>query len=344
MKRVLSTMGRYYTDAARRLAFGQDAFLLLVRLYWGWQLAGAGWGKLTNVAAAARFFTEIGIPIPTASAVLSGTGELAGGLLLMAGLASRAAALVLVVNLTVAMLTAHTGDARAVLAEPARLMTSPPFTHMLVSLIVLLFGPGLVSLDALARALTAKRGRVKELTPRPSEGDTRISRRQMAQWTAAAVGGIVVGAWVRGLARKSDGRPTADGGGALELTPAAREALRAVDAEAPDGLQPSLLLFTEAHICCGLNTCQGKAQGGGNACFGQGSCAVAKAHVCQGHNDCKGQGGCGEYPGQNTCEGKGACAVPLKKDTWVKARKRFEELAVKVGAEVGKAPAGCPKG
>src|SRR5262245_28971555 len=98
MKHLIAAIDRNSAVAARRLAFGQDAFLLLIRLYWGWQLAGAGWSKLTNVAAAARFFAEIGIPLPTASAVLSGTGELAGGLLLLAGLASRAAALVLAVN------------------------------------------------------------------------------------------------------------------------------------------------------------------------------------------------------------------------------------------------------
>src|SRR5262245_3053876 len=349
MKPALSTIGRYYADAARRLAFCQDAFLLLIRLYWGWQPAGASLGKPTNVAATARFFAELGIPLPTVNAVVSGTGELVGGLFLLAGLASRAAALVLVVNMTVALMTAHTGDAGAVLTEPARLMTSPPFTHLLISLIVLLFGPGLVSLDALVQRLLARRGQVQASTPPASEVETGISPRQLARSAAAAAGGLAVGAWVRGRAARSGRQGAAGGwtlvpGGDFELTPAAHEARRALDAEAPEGLQPSHLLLTKAHICCGLNTCQGKAKGGGNACFGQGGCALAKAHVCQGQNDCKGQGGCGEYPGQNTCEGKGGCAVPLKKDTWVKARKRFEELGAKVGAAVGKPPAGCPKG
>ena len=120
MSKWLKTAGWWYDACALRLNFLQDGVLLLVRLYWGWQLVGAGWGKLTNVAAAAQFFEGIGIPWPTGSAVLSGGGEFGGGLLLIAGLASRAAALVVLVNMTVALLTAHTGDAgRSSRSRPA---------------------------------------------------------------------------------------------------------------------------------------------------------------------------------------------------------------------------------
>jgi hypothetical protein len=42
--------------------------------------------------------------------------------------------------------------------------------------------------------------------------------------------------------------------------------------------------------------------------------------------------------GLNTCKGKGECHVPLKKGTWAKARKRFEELMAKDGKKIGKAP------
>jgi len=351
----LRTAGRWYDGYARGLTFLQDAFLLLVRLYWGWQLVGAGWGKLTNVAAAARFFDSIGIPWPTAAAVLSGCGEFFGGLLLIAGLASRAASLVLLVNMTVALLTAHTGDARAILAEPSRLVTSPPFTFLLASLIVLLFGPGVVSLDALVRHHLTRRGLIDGPAgiggPPPVDDTTaerRVTRRDVGRLTAAAVGGLLAGVELRGLTREKQAAPAAGGGtGAGDTNggppPAANpQAIQEIDAKAPPGIKPSLLL-EEPHTCCGLNTCKGKARDGKNECAGRGACASAKAHGCQAQNHCKGQGGCGEYPGQNACAGKGACAVPMKRETWDKARKRFEELTKLAGKAVGGPPPNCPK-
>jgi len=345
----LKTAGWWYDGGARRLNFLQDGVLLLVRLYWGWQLVGAGWGKLMNVAAAALFFEGIGIPWPTGSAVLSGGGEFVGGLLLIAGLASRPAALVVLANMTVALLTAHAGDAQAVLAEPSRLITSPPFTFLLASLIVLLHGPGIVSLDALIRGYLVRRGLIDgpaTVGGTPPEAvtpdETGTTRREVGRLTVVAVGGLLAGLGLRGLLRENRVTP---GGGADDGGPppaANLPAIQEIDAKAPPEIQPSLLL-AEPHTCCGLNTCKGKAKDGNNACLGQGTCATAKGHVCQAQNECKGQGGCGEYPGQNKCKGKGACAVPLKKDQWDKARKRFEELMKLAGKAVGRPPPNCPK-
>jgi len=85
-------------------------------------------------------------------------------------------------------------------------------------------------------------------------------------------------------------------------------------------------LFSDPHICRGLNTCKGKGVDRQNRCAGTGECATARYHVCKGHNDCRGQGGCGEKPGENECRGYGACDVPCKPRVWALARRRFEEL------------------
>lgn len=331
------TAGRWYGGAARGLTYLQDALLLVIRLYWGWQLVVAGWGKLTNVAAAAQFFQSLGIPLPTASAVVSGGGEFVGGLLLIVGLATRVGALVILVNMIVAFLTAHTGEAQALFAEPSRFITAPPFTFLLASLLILFFGPGLVSLDALIRKYTLRRIAVDAPAADPNDAEKAVTRRDVVRLSAAAVGGLLVGA---GLLRSAIGGkrgPEATGDSIPKP-----EAVQAIDAKAPPEIQPSLLL-QEPHTCCGLNTCKGKAKGGRNECAGQGTCATANSHVCQAQNDCKGQGGCGEYPGQNACQGKGACAVPLKKETWAKARPRFEELMKLAGKPVGGLPPNCPK-
>ena len=49
----------------------QSPFLLAVRLYWGWQLAESGWGKLHNLAKVTEFFTSLNLPMPAQMAVAS---------------------------------------------------------------------------------------------------------------------------------------------------------------------------------------------------------------------------------------------------------------------------------
>jgi hypothetical protein len=85
-------------------------------------------------------------------------------------------------------------------------------------------------------------------------------------------------------------------------------------------------LFSDPHVCRGLNTCRGKGADRRNKCAGTGVCATARAHPCKMHNDCRGQGGCGDKPGENECRALGACDVPLKPRIWNLARRRFEEL------------------
>jgi hypothetical protein len=100
----------------------------------------------------------------------------------------------------------------------------------------------------------------------------------------------------------------------------------------------NLLLVGDPHICRGLNLCKSQGKTKSNECAGQGDCATVAKHACDGQNACKGQGGCGEHPGQNQCKGQGACAVPLKDNTWAKARAKFEELLAKQGKKAGPAP------
>jgi hypothetical protein len=97
-------------------------------------------------------------------------------------------------------------------------------------------------------------------------------------------------------------------------------------------------LLSDPHVCRGLNTCKAKGADKKNSCAGTGTCATAKSHPCGGSNECKGQGGCGDAPGENSCKTKGDCHVPLAKDVWKKARKRFEVLMKADNKTFGKAP------
>jgi len=127
----------------------QPLFLLGVRLYWGWQFTMTGWGKLHNLAKVTGFFASLGIPFPGLNAPCVAALEFAGGILLILGLASRPIALLLTCNMLVAYLTADREALFAVFSDPGKFYAAAPFTFLFASIIVLLFGPGPLSLDRL---------------------------------------------------------------------------------------------------------------------------------------------------------------------------------------------------
>jgi putative oxidoreductase len=130
-------------------AFLQAPLLLAVRLYWGWQFAQTGWGKLMNLDRTAGFFASLDIPLPKLNAVLAGGTECLGGVLLLLGLFARPAAVPLIFTMLVAYGTANRDALNAIVSNPDEFVTAAPFLFLLASLIVLAFGPGKLSLDAM---------------------------------------------------------------------------------------------------------------------------------------------------------------------------------------------------
>ena len=84
----------------------QSPMLLLVRLYWGFQFAQTGWGKLHNLAKITSFFATLNIPLPGIAAPCVSMLEFIGGILLILGLCSRPISLLLACNMFVAYWTA----------------------------------------------------------------------------------------------------------------------------------------------------------------------------------------------------------------------------------------------
>jgi len=131
----------------------QSVFLLFVRLYWGWQFVVDGWGKLHNLAKVTDYFGTLGLPAPGPTALFVSILELVGGVLLALGLGSRLIALLLTANMTVAYIT---GDREALLSlfsDPDKFSAAAPFTYLMASLIILIFGPGRFCLDSLIERL-----------------------------------------------------------------------------------------------------------------------------------------------------------------------------------------------
>jgi putative oxidoreductase len=129
----------------------QSPFLLVVRLYWGWQLAQSGWGKLHNIGKVTEFFTSLNLPAPGPTAYAISTLELVGGVLLFLGLAARLIAVPLTINMIMAYITADREALFSVLSDPDKFYAAAPYTFLIASLLVLIFGPGLFSIDRLLK-------------------------------------------------------------------------------------------------------------------------------------------------------------------------------------------------
>jgi putative oxidoreductase len=138
-----------YSLYARSASSLQSLFLLAVRLYWGWQFVQTGWGKVHNLPHVIQFFTSLGIPAPAANAYFVSLLELVGGILLALGLGGRLIALPLTIDMLMAYITADRPALMSVFSDPGKFYNADPFTFLMASLIVLIFGCGYFSLDYL---------------------------------------------------------------------------------------------------------------------------------------------------------------------------------------------------
>jgi putative oxidoreductase len=139
------TYGRFN----RLFVYHQSPFLLLIRLYWGWQFTQTGWGKLHNLSHVRDFFGSLGIPAPAVMAPAISTLEFVGGLLLIVGLGTRLISLLLAGNMFVAYLSSDREALVSIFSDPGKFYNADPFTFLFAAVIVLVFGAGLFSLDAL---------------------------------------------------------------------------------------------------------------------------------------------------------------------------------------------------
>jgi len=128
--------------------FAQSAFLLFVRLYWGWQFMQTGWGKLHSLDHVTQFFTSLGIPAPGPTALFVACTECFGGVLLILGLASRLTGLALAGDMFVAYLTADREALFSFFSNPGKFYAADPYTFLFAALLILIFGPGWIALDS----------------------------------------------------------------------------------------------------------------------------------------------------------------------------------------------------
>jgi putative oxidoreductase len=95
---------------------------VLLRVYFFWQLFQTGQGKLAHIENNSDYFASLGIPLPTLNAYMA-----------------------------VAYLTADLEAVTGIFSDPDKFVKADPFPYLISALIVLAFGPGKFSIDALIK-------------------------------------------------------------------------------------------------------------------------------------------------------------------------------------------------
>src|SRR5271168_4327170 len=134
----------------------QSPLLLVVRLYWGWQLAQTGWGKLHTLPQVTVFFGSLGLPAPGPTAIFVSVVEFVGGILLALGCLSRISSLAITIDMIMAYALADREALFSFFSDPGKFYNADPYTFLFAALLILVFGPGKLSVDTLVEHLAAK--------------------------------------------------------------------------------------------------------------------------------------------------------------------------------------------
>jgi putative oxidoreductase len=141
----------------------QSPFLLLIRLYIGYQCAIAGFGHLHNFDTSVKNFQEWKVPFPHVSVAISGSTELIGGILLLIGFAARLISIPLVINFFVAMIQTDlaypesTQKLHHLWDNQDIILKDTAFPFFATALIILIFGPGWLSVDGIIKFVRRKK-------------------------------------------------------------------------------------------------------------------------------------------------------------------------------------------
>ena len=125
--------------------------LTLLRIALGFIFAYHGYLKLFapgGFKGTVAFFAAIGIPLPLYSALLVSIAEFTGGIFLIAGFLAKWSSMVLIVDMLVALFKVHLKNGFLIANGGIELVAALIFSL----LVILLNGPGSLSLDKIGRA------------------------------------------------------------------------------------------------------------------------------------------------------------------------------------------------
>jgi putative oxidoreductase len=131
------------STAAAPAASNASAAILVGRVLLSVLFILAGFAKLTAISGTAGWFGSLGVPLPTAAAVVAGLVEFLGGIAILVGFKTRIAAIILAVFTLAATAIAHLdfADQMQVLMLQKNLAITGGFLLLAVT------GAGAISLD-----------------------------------------------------------------------------------------------------------------------------------------------------------------------------------------------------
>ena len=128
----------------RFLPLHPDAALLILRVVLGVIMLYHGWPKLTNLGGTIEGFSGMGVPLPALSAVFATVAEVGGGLLLLFGVLTDVAGLLIAVDMLGAIVFVHAKNGFAVNEGGIEW----PLALMAMALAIALAGPGRYSVGS----------------------------------------------------------------------------------------------------------------------------------------------------------------------------------------------------
>jgi putative oxidoreductase len=140
---------------------------LLLRLTVGVIFVVTGWGKLHTLDKVTEYFASLNIPMPGFNARLAACTEFFGAILMMVGLGTRLVALPMGFTMVVAILTAK----REELDGLGTLLGFEEWHYLVMCIVLVLIGPGPLSLDAL---IARRFARPTTPVPKPMLADTNV--------------------------------------------------------------------------------------------------------------------------------------------------------------------------
>lgn len=135
--KISSSSGNFFTSL----------FLLAIRLWWGWLFFREGIFKFTDMPETIGFFNSLGLS--SAIAYLVAIGEVVFGVFMFFGFITRLAALGTVVITLGAYLIAERPEFFSFFSSPPMFFAAAPFSFLFASLVILFFGAGMFSIDAM---------------------------------------------------------------------------------------------------------------------------------------------------------------------------------------------------
>jgi putative oxidoreductase len=118
---------------------------LVARVTTGVVFISSGWGELHHLSKVIAYFAELGIPAPAIQAPFVAAVELVGGALVLLGLGSRVASVLLCCTMLVALVTAKAADIHGV----SDLFGTVEWAYLALLGWVALCGPGAWSIESL---------------------------------------------------------------------------------------------------------------------------------------------------------------------------------------------------